>query len=91
MTTPHHNPVAPATPRDNPMQARYFVQFIDDQSDDWNEFSAWAPNEEMGRKLLEVFKHTIESDPAMAGRLSNARYRLVLRYVTNADVVAEVS
>lgn len=91
MTTPDHNPAGPPTPRDIPMQARYFVQFIDDQSDDWNESSAWAPNEEIGRKLLEVFKHTMEGDSAMAGRLSNARYRLVRRYVTNADVVAEVS
>lgn len=77
------------TPREIPVQARYFVQFIDDQSDDWNEGSTWAPNEQMGRKLLEVFKHTIENDPNMEGRLNNAKYRLVRRYVTNAEVVHE--
>lgn len=105
MTTPSPNPDAPtpstpSTPsaspaghegQNIPVQPRFFVQFIDDQSDDWNEGSTWAPTEEMGRKLLEVFKHTIENDPNMQDRLTNAKYRLVRRYVTNPEIVDEVS
>lgn len=83
MTTPNNE-------QQIPVQARFFVQFIDDESEDWNEGSTWAPTEEMGKQLLELFKNTIENDEAMKGRLTNARYRLVRRYVTNAEVVSEL-